>query len=98
MTTVHLPRSLVALLPDVPRTVTIEAATVGELVDGLEARFPGMRDRLCEPGPRVRPFINIKACSVPARYSTEFAPGDRMRRMKSILNGFSSSPLAPSLD
>ena len=59
MATVFLPRSLVVLLPDVPRTLAVEAMTVAQLIDGLEARFPGMRDRLCESGPRIRPFINV---------------------------------------
>ena len=30
--------------------VEVSAATVGELVEGLENRFPGMRDRLCKNG------------------------------------------------
>jgi molybdopterin converting factor small subunit len=59
MAEVHLPRSLVALFPDAPRRLDAEGTTVAELIDGLEARWPGMRDRLTEPGPRVREHINI---------------------------------------
>ena len=57
--TVHLPASLVTLFPGAPRRLAVEAATVGALVDALNARWPGMRDRLCGPGPRLRPHINV---------------------------------------
>jgi molybdopterin synthase sulfur carrier subunit len=32
---------------------------VRELVEGLDARWPGMRDRLCDPGPVLREYINV---------------------------------------
>ncbi len=60
MATVHLPRSLVTLFGDAPpRHVELDSATLGKLVDDLEARWPGMRDRLLEPGPRLREHINV---------------------------------------
>ena len=60
MATVHLPRSLVTLFNDAPpRHVQVEAATLSDLVDSLERSWPGMRDRLCEPGPRIREHINV---------------------------------------
>ena len=60
MAVVHLPRSLVALFPEPPpRQVEIEANNVKALVRDLEARWPGMWDRLCEPGPRLREHINV---------------------------------------
>ncbi len=60
MAVVHLPRSLVALFPEPPpRVVVVEAGDVKALVRELEARWPGMWDRLCEPGPRLREHINV---------------------------------------
>ena len=60
MATVHLPRSLVTLFNDPPpRHVQIEAATLSDVVESLERSWPGMRDRLCEPGPRIREHINV---------------------------------------
>ena len=60
MANVHLPRSLVTLFNDAPpRHVQIEAATLGDLVDALDRSWPGMRDRLCESGPRIREHINV---------------------------------------
>lgn len=60
MATVHLPRSLVTLFTDAPpRHVEVDVATLSDLVDFLEHSWPGMRDRLCEPGPRIREHINV---------------------------------------
>jgi molybdopterin converting factor small subunit len=60
MITVHLPRSLVTLFPDPPpRRVELASGTLAELVTELDARWPGMRDRLCEPGERIREHINV---------------------------------------
>ena len=70
-----LPRALVALFPAADRRVTVEGRTVGELVDGLEARWPGMRDRLCDPGPALREFINVYVDGEPADLSS--LVGDR---------------------
>jgi molybdopterin converting factor small subunit len=56
---VVLPRSLVALFPGADRRVTVEGGTVRELIEGLDARWPGMRDRLCDPGPVIREYINV---------------------------------------
>jgi molybdopterin converting factor small subunit len=32
---------------------------VAEAIERLEERWPGMRDRLCEQGPVLRPHINV---------------------------------------
>lgn len=39
-------------------TVKVEGATVGEVIDALEARFPGIAERLTEDG-RIRPYISV---------------------------------------
>jgi len=58
--TVNLPRSLVALFVDPPpRQVQIDAATLGDLIGQLDQRWPGMHDRLCDPGPQLREHINV---------------------------------------
>ena len=59
MARVRLPRSLVALFPDAPRELEIPAADLVTLIRALDARYPGMWDRLCEPGPRLRQHINV---------------------------------------
>ena len=60
MATVYLPRSLVALfLEPPPRHVEVESSTLGGLVEQLDAQWPGMADRLLEPGPQFREHINV---------------------------------------
>ena len=41
--TVTLPAALLPLFPGAPRQLAVEAATVDEVMDALEARWPGMR-------------------------------------------------------
>ena len=59
MAEVHLPATLPPLFRDLPRRVEVDAATVEEAIEQLEARWPGMRDRLCIPGPELRPHVNV---------------------------------------
>jgi sulfur-carrier protein len=55
----HLPTTLTPLFAGLPRRLDVEAATVGEAIDRLEERWPGLRDRLCEPGPSLRRHIHV---------------------------------------
>lgn len=59
MATVLLPRSLLALFPGVDRRHQLAGETVDEVLAALDAAAPGMRDRLVEEGPRLRPHINV---------------------------------------
>jgi molybdopterin converting factor small subunit len=84
--TVHLPRSLVTLFPDPPpRHVEMESPTLGKLVDDLDARWPGMRDRLCEAGPRIREHINV------------FVDGERERDLAAPLSAGSVVHVIPAV-
>ena len=86
MLTVHLPRSLVALFPDPPpRHLELASATLGQLVDDLEQRWPGMRDRLCEPGPRLREHINV------------FVDGERVGDLSAALSSESVVHVIPAV-
>ncbi|MGH9843004.1 MAG: ubiquitin-like small modifier protein 1 [Blastocatellia bacterium] len=39
--------------------VEVEGATVGEVFNQLEARYPGIQARLCEENGELRRFINV---------------------------------------
>jgi molybdopterin converting factor small subunit len=71
--TVLLPRSLLALFPGVERRHDLEGDSVDELISALDVRAPGMRDRLVEAGPRLRPHINVFVDGQPADLSTPVA-------------------------
>jgi sulfur-carrier protein len=59
MAELHLPTTLTPLFGDLPRRLEIDAATVEEAIERLDERWPGLRDRLCEPGPVLRRHINV---------------------------------------
>ena len=59
MADVHLPTTLAALFDGLPRRLDVEAATVAEAIETLDGRWPGLWDRLCEPGPVLRPHIHV---------------------------------------
>ncbi len=40
-------------------TVAAEGGTLNELVQHLEAEFPGMRERLCDDTGALRRFVNV---------------------------------------
>lgn len=59
MADVHLPATLPPLFKDLPRRLDVDAATVIEAIASLDARWPGLQDRLCEPGPSLRQHIKV---------------------------------------
>jgi molybdopterin converting factor small subunit len=59
MAELRIPSTLPPLFPGLPRRLEIDAATVAEALDRLDERWPGLRDRLCEPGPSLRRHIHV---------------------------------------
>ncbi|HEX7084540.1 MAG TPA: MoaD/ThiS family protein [Gaiellaceae bacterium] len=59
MAELHLPTTLPPLFQGLPRRLDVDAATVADALARLDERWPGLRDRLCEPGPALRPHINV---------------------------------------
>jgi molybdopterin converting factor small subunit len=84
---VTLPANLVRLFPNALRRVELPAATVGELIDGLDARWPGMRDRLCDSRPALRRHINVFVEGRRATLETRLAPGTEVTVLTAISGG-----------
>jgi molybdopterin converting factor small subunit len=59
MAELYLPSTLPPLFEGLPRHLDIDAATVAEAIERLDERWPGLQDRLCEPGPALRRHINV---------------------------------------
>jgi molybdopterin synthase sulfur carrier subunit len=72
---VRLPLLLMALFPDAERIVQIEAETVDDVMNALDARWPGMRDRLCDTTPAIRRHINVLVQGKRVRLDARLAPG-----------------------
>jgi sulfur-carrier protein len=68
--TVLLPGSLIALFPGTARRHDVDGETVGALIGALDRTVPGLRDRLVEEGPRLRPHINVFVDGEPADLAT----------------------------
>lgn len=54
-----LPAALIRLFPECQAELVLTAGTIAEVIDALDARWPGMRDRLCDSTPQVRRHLNI---------------------------------------
>jgi molybdopterin synthase sulfur carrier subunit len=59
MAELHIPSTLPPLFPGLPRRLELEATTVDEALDRLDQRWPGFRDRVCQPGHGLRPHIHV---------------------------------------
>jgi sulfur-carrier protein len=84
---VHLPSTLGPLFPGLPRQLDVEATTVGDVIEHLEREWPGMRDRLCEPGPTLRQHIHVYVDRERAKLDTPLAERSRVDVIAAISGG-----------
>ena len=85
--TVSLPPALVNLFPGAFGRVEVAASTVGEAIEALDGRWPGMRDRLYDSRPAVRRHINIFVEGRRATLDTRLAPGTVVYVLTAISGG-----------
>ena len=87
MADLHLPVTLPTVFADLPRRLDVEATTVNEAIDRLDERWPGLRDRLCEPGPALRRHVNVYVDRERAGLDTELGPDSRVDVISAISGG-----------
>jgi sulfur-carrier protein len=87
MADVRLPGTLTPLFPGLPRRVEIEAATVLDAIDRLEAEWPGLRDRLVSEGPTLRSHIHAYVDGERSGLDTPIAAGSRLDVIAAISGG-----------
>lgn len=87
MAVVVLPRSLIALFPGADRQVTVDGASVAEVFEALDARWPGIGDRLCEAGPSIRAFINVYVDGEPAGLGTRVRANSVIHVLPAVAGG-----------
>ncbi len=87
MPTILLPRSLVALIPAAPRRCEVEAATVAEALDRLDAIAPGIRNRLVDAGPSIRRHINVYVDGTPANLATPLGSASTIHVIPAVSGG-----------
>ena len=87
MADVRLPGTLTPLFPGLPRRLEIEAATVLDAFDQLEAQWPGLRDRLVGEGPTLRSHIHAYVDGERAGLDTQVEPRSRLDDIAAISGG-----------
>ena len=87
MAELHLPATLSPLFPGLPRELEVEAATVNQAIDRLNEQWPGLRDRLVEPGPALRPHINVYVDRERGGLDTTLEPASRVDVIAAISGG-----------
>ena len=85
--TVILPPALLRLFPGCEPRLEIAAATVGAMLDELDGRYPGMRDRLRDSTPAIRRHISVFVEGSRAKLDTQLAPGTRVYVLTAISGG-----------
>ncbi len=87
MAELHLPMTLQPLFAGLPRRLELDAATVDDAIGQLEEQWPGLRDRLCEPGPALRMHIHVYVDRRRAALETPLVPGSRVDVVAAISGG-----------
>ena len=87
MAELHLPATLPPLFDELPRRLDVDASTVDEAIDRLDERWPGLRDRLCEPGPVLRRHINVYVDRERAGLETPIGTQSRVDVIAAISGG-----------
>jgi molybdopterin synthase sulfur carrier subunit len=72
MPSVLIPTPLRKLTAEL-ETVSAAGATIGEILDNLDAAYPGLKERLCDDAGNVRRFVNIYVNGEDIRFLEEKA-------------------------
>jgi len=89
-TTVRIPTALRTLTGGASE-VSVEGATVGEILKGLDAAHPGMAERLFDDGGALRRFVNVFVADEDIRFleglSTPVADGQSVSIIPAVAGG-----------
>ena len=87
---IRIPSPLQKLTKD-KGEVTVQGATVKELIENLERQFPGMKERICDEAGAIRRFVNIYVNEEDVRFlqrdATPLKDGDEVSIIPAIAGG-----------
>ena len=87
---VRIPMLLQKLTQDRAEVVG-NGSTIGELIDDLEKKFPGIKERICDETGKVRSFISIYVNEENVRFlqkgETPLKDGDEISIIPAIAGG-----------
>lgn len=84
---VYLPTALVRLFPGSPNEIEAQAYNVAEVIDALDSKWPGMRDRLTDSHPAIRKHLNIYVGGEKAQLDTPLVEGARVTILTAVSGG-----------
>jgi molybdopterin converting factor small subunit len=87
MVTVHLPSSLALVVPELPRVAHVDGTTIEAVVRALDERWPGVADRVLEPGPAIRRHINVFVDGEPAALTSAVPDGSVVHVIPAVAGG-----------
>ncbi len=72
-------------------SVALEAASIDELINALDGRYPGIKARLCDESGKLRRFLNIYVNSEDIRFldnqATVLNSGDEVSIVPAVAGG-----------
>lgn len=72
-------------------SVELEPGTLGDLIDQLEVKYPGLRGQLRDSGGELHRFVNVYVNDEDARYldklETKVSEGDAVSLLPSVAGG-----------
>jgi sulfur-carrier protein len=88
--TVRIPTPLRKLTAEAD-VVSGEGSTLLECIDSLEARYPGLKDRLCDETGELRRFVNVYVNGEDVRFQdglqTPLTGGDEVSIVPAVAGG-----------
>ena len=71
--------------------VAAEGGTLGDAIDGLEATYPGLKDRICDEGGEIRRFVNVYINGEDVRFlqglASDLKTGDEVSIVPAVAGG-----------
>jgi molybdopterin synthase sulfur carrier subunit len=71
--------------------VSTDGGTLAAAIDGLEAAYPGLKERLCDDQGEIRRFVNIYVNGEDVRFlsglQTVLKPGDEVSIVPAVAGG-----------
>ncbi len=87
---VRIPTPLRRMTNNLDR-ITVEGATLVDVIASLEAEFPGMKERLCDESGELRNFVNVYLNGEDVRFldglTTPTSPGDEVSIVPAVAGG-----------
>jgi len=71
--------------------VAVEATNIGEMIENIEAAYPGLKERLCDDAGEIRRFVNVYVNDEDVRFldgrATALKDGDEVSIVPAIAGG-----------